>query len=67
MTLDIKKAEKLYVAITIFLMVSLAALFIFLLINMVKNINNALAPRGGKSENTIRFDIQTLDNIKKKL
>ena len=67
MTLDIKKAEKIYIGISIALILALLATFVFLLISLVKNINNSLAPRSGKSSDMIRFNIDNLENIKKKL
>jgi len=65
--IEIKKAEKKYIIISIALLIICIAVFIWLLIIILKDVNTVLKPVEGKIEKMPQFNIEQLENLKKSL
>ncbi|MCX6736760.1 MAG: hypothetical protein NTW73_01590 [Candidatus Parcubacteria bacterium] len=62
-----KKIEKIYIGVSLAMVVLLAACFVMFLIMLLKNINKIVSVPKPNDTGSTRFEIEKLENLKNKL
>ncbi len=62
-----KKIEKIYIGVSLAMVVLLAVCFVLFLVMLLKNINKIVSVPKLNDTGSVRFEIEKLENLKNKL